>query len=75
MKYIEFRDRIKKKLIRNPQGLTWTELRYQLALPMNDRAQHGCKNLKKKSDSNEVKAWVVHLFGKYLININECNLT
>ena len=33
MKYIEFRDRIERKLRRRKSGLTWTELRDELDLP------------------------------------------
>ncbi len=33
MTYEEFRDRIRVELQRNPDGLTWTELRGKLSLP------------------------------------------
>ncbi len=33
MKYIEFRDSIQEELIKNPDGLTWVELRNRLELP------------------------------------------
>ncbi len=37
MRYIEFRESIKKELRRHPEGFTWVELRDRLNLPY-DRA-------------------------------------
>ncbi len=33
MRYTDFRDQIKDELIKNPEGLTWSNLRDRLALP------------------------------------------
>ena len=33
MRYLEFRDSIRQELRRHPEGLTWADLRDQLALP------------------------------------------
>jgi hypothetical protein len=33
VRYVDFRDVIKKELRRNPGGLTWTELKQRLDLP------------------------------------------
>lgn len=33
MRYVEFRDVIEQELRRNPQGLTWMELKESLNLP------------------------------------------
>lgn len=33
MRYTEFRDSIRQELRRHPRGLTWADLRDQLALP------------------------------------------
>jgi hypothetical protein len=33
MRYIEFKDAVRRELQRNPEGLTWIELQQRLALP------------------------------------------
>ena len=48
MRYVEFRDRIQKKLQRNPSGLTWTELRDQLDLPYDRPCAAWIKRLEEE---------------------------
>jgi hypothetical protein len=39
MRYVEFRDAIKEELEKNPQGLTWVELKENLSLPYKQPCQ------------------------------------
>jgi len=45
MRYNSFRDSIKNKLEKHPEGLTWKELKRSLSLPYKQPCQEWVKNL------------------------------
>jgi hypothetical protein len=45
MRYMDFRDSIKNKLIKYPAGLTWRELKKSLDLPYNQPCPEWIKSL------------------------------
>ena len=48
MRYVDFRDRIKNDLRRNPQGFTWRQLKERLDLPYQSPCQEWVKRLEKE---------------------------
>ena len=65
MRYVDFRDSIEKELKRNPEGLTWPELKKRLKLPYESpcyewlaRMEKEIK-LKRKKSSGRAYIWTV----------------
>ena len=56
MKYTEFRDRIRRKLLRTPNGLTWAELRDALDLPYERAGPTWTKQLEQEIGLERVRA-------------------
>ena len=48
MQYVEFRDRIQRKLLRQPSGMTWAKLREELKLPYERPCPNWTKQLEKE---------------------------
>jgi len=57
MKFIDFRDEIKKELCRNPEGLTWIELREKLDLPYERPCPAWVQRLEKEIDLTRRKGY------------------
>ena len=49
MRYVEFRDRIRKELRENPVGLTWAELRQRLDLPYRQPCPTWVRRMEEES--------------------------
>ena len=66
MRYVEFRDSIRKELRRRRRGLTWVELRERLKLPYERPCPEWVKQLEKEIGLRRVKgegkayAWMVN---------------
>lgn len=70
MKYVEFRDRIRKELLRNPSGLTWKELKDRCRLPYDRPCQNWVERLEHEigllrwHGTGRALVWTVDVKGK-----------
>jgi hypothetical protein len=55
MRYVDFRDRIRRELKRKPSGLTWMELRERLDLPYERPCPTWTKQLENEIDLRRAK--------------------
>lgn len=55
MRYIEFKELIRKTLIEHPDGLTWKELRVRLELPYKTPCPEWVRRLENEIDLIRVK--------------------
>ena len=55
MTYFEFRDRIERRLRKNPRGLSWKALRDQLALPYERACPEWTKRLEHEIGLKRVR--------------------
>jgi predicted transcriptional regulator len=49
MRYVDFRDSICRELRRNPEGLTWPELRLRLSLPYKSPCSEWVKRMEREN--------------------------
>jgi hypothetical protein len=55
MRYVDFRDSIRDELRRNPDGLTWPQLRVRLSLPYQSPCQEWVHRLEEEIGLKRIK--------------------
>jgi len=55
MRYVDFKNQILQELRRNPDGLTWTELKDRLALPYDRPCQSWVERMESEDGLRRVK--------------------
>jgi hypothetical protein len=55
MRYVEFKELIRKELVKHPDGLTWEQLKNQLKLPYKQPCQTWIKQMEDEIGLSRVR--------------------